>query len=166
MNDREFTMVSPAVWSSERFIRLDDAGRLLLLYFISGPHQTKIGCARIREAYALADLGWTADKYRPALASLIDAGLILHDATSSEVYVLRWFDHKGSLPTNKDHARGWQKLVSKNDSDTIRQQVEVDFMSTKWGAQIAPPANDEPASKAPFSHVSESLLKTRLLKTM
>ncbi|TIT75117.1 MAG: hypothetical protein E5W45_09195, partial [Mesorhizobium sp.] len=75
----------------------------------------------------MADLGWSAEQYRQALANVVGANLVLHDPATSETYVLRWFQHKGNIPTNKDHARGIMKTISFVDSDDIRLAAEADF---------------------------------------
>ena len=134
---REFAPVSPAIWDSPRFRSLDSDGRVLMFYFISGPHQNIAGCARVKEGYALADLGWNTDQFQGALSKIVDADLVLYDAATEEAYVRNWFCHKGNIPTNQNHAKGAKNVIAKIDSDNIRAQVEADFKSTEWGARIS-----------------------------
>lgn len=164
---RDFNPVSPAIWSSPAFLGLDDAGRQFILYLITGPHQNSAGCCRLKEGYVLADLGWQSKQYRTALASVIAADLVLHDAATDETYVKKWFKHRGNIPTNKDHAKGTMKLISSIASDEIRELVEQDFMQTEWGARTFPvaPANDgqHPFETTSTALVSDALARSRLV---
>lgn len=164
---RDFNPVSPSIWSSPAFLGLDDAGRQFILYLITGPHQNSSGCCRVKEGYAVADLGWEAKKYRQTLAAVIAADLVLHDAATDETYVRKWFKHRGNIPTNKDHAKGTMRLISSIASDTIREAVEADFMATEWGARTFPvtPANDgqHPFDTPSTPLVSDALARSRLV---
>ncbi|MEW9805298.1 hypothetical protein ABUE31_04780 [Mesorhizobium sp. ZMM04-5] len=164
---RDFTPVSPSIWSSPAFLRLDGDGRQLHLYLITGPHQNSAGCCRLREGYVLADLGWQSKQYRTALANVIAADLVMHDPATHETYVKKWFKHRGNIPTNKDHAKGTMKLISSIASDDIREVVEQDFMQTEWGARTFPvtPANDgeHPFAPSPNSGVSDALVRSKLV---
>jgi len=126
---RNFTMVSPEIWSSPRFAAQDSDGKTLLLYFITGPHQNNSGCARVKEGYALADLGWDAKLYRAKRKGLHDAELI--DVDGEEVYVQRWYEH--CAPGNIKHARGIITNINKIESDRLREKVEAEFANTVWG---------------------------------
>ena len=130
---RNFTMVSPEIWASPRFISLNSDGRLLMLYFVSGPHQSSSGCGRVKEGYALADLGWTSTQYRAARKAAQDAGLI--DAEGDEVYVERWFFH--CPPTNTKHGLGIKLSIGKIASDRLRKKAEIDFAATEWVAKFS-----------------------------
>lgn len=142
---RDFAPVSPAIWGSRAFLSLPSDGRVLMLYLICGPHQNSAGCCRIREGYALADLGWQSEQYRRALADIVQAGLVIHDPATAETYVQKWFQHKGNIPTNKDHAKGTMKIIEHIDSEEIREVVEADFMQTEWAKRtfgdVDQPAN-------------------------
>jgi hypothetical protein len=134
---RDFNPVSAALWSSGRFLGLDSDARVLMLYCMTGPHQNSSGCCRIREGYALADLLWEAARYRTALSALVAAELVMFDPKTEEIYVHRWFHHKGNVPTNRDHGKGTMKIIANIDSDEIREQVEADFQATSWGQKAA-----------------------------
>jgi hypothetical protein len=136
---RGFTMVSPAIWESERFLRLDSDGRVLALYFVCGPHQRSSGCARVKEGYATADLGWTAKQYQTALKAICAAGVVTVEG--DEVYVERWFKH--CAPTNLKHGKGAMTSISKIESDVLREKAEEDFAATEWGAKSMQQAADQ-----------------------
>lgn len=134
MSGREWSKVSPEVWCSPRFLDLKSSdARLLLLYFMSNSHQNSSGCYRIPDGYAVADLGWSMEQYRKARADLVSASLISFDAGTFEVFVDRWFKH--NPPTNKSHATGAMRLISKIASDQLREKAEAEFIETDWGAK-------------------------------
>jgi hypothetical protein len=122
---QDFTKVSPAVWRSRRFLALDDAGKILYLYFLTCEHQNSTGCFRLPDAYASSDLAWSVEKYREQRAILAAADLVAVDEEASIVYVCRWFKH--CPPTNANHAKGIMKQISKIESDVLRERVEVEF---------------------------------------
>lgn len=158
---RPFHPIAAAVWSSPAFLSLTGDGRQLHLYFLCGPHQSNAGCCRIREGYGLADLGWQPEQYRRALADVVQANLVMHDPATEETYVLKWFKHKGNVPTNRDHAKGVMTNISAIDSDDIREQAEADFMETDWGKRITAAETEASAVVQP---ISSALANSRLIK--
>ncbi|MDG4902774.1 MULTISPECIES: hypothetical protein [unclassified Mesorhizobium] len=167
---RDFAPISPALWTSPGFLSLNGDGRQLHLYFISSPHQTSAGCCRIREGYALADLGWISQQYREALANVIGADLVRHDPRTEETYVKKWFKHKGNIPTNKDHAKGTMKIISNIDSDQIRELAEADFLATEWGRKTFPAPDTDNSGNHPFDSdrvvqpITSALANSRLMR--
>src|SRR5471030_2016567 len=101
---RKFTLVSPALWKSKRFLALSDSEKLLFTYYLTCHHQNCAGSFQLPDAYACADLGWPTDKYAAARHALIEASLIQFDHDTSELIVERWFQH--SSPTNPKHYLG------------------------------------------------------------
>ena len=159
---RDFAPVSPAIWGSRPFLSLPSDGRVLMLYLICGPHQNSAGCCRIREGYALADLSWQSDQYRRALADIVQADLVMHDPATEETFVKKWFQHKGNIPTNKDHAKGTMKIIDHIDSDEIREAVEADFMQTEWAKRTF--ADDDRPANVVSVNPGERLLQTRMMR--
>lgn len=141
MSGRKFNMIAPALWKSARFIRLGDRERLLLIYFMTSPHQNSSGCATIPDAYAAADLGWTVAEYLANRAALVSAGAVDCDPDTSEIYVERWFKH--CAPTNGKHAIGTVSRISNIESDRLREKVEADFSETKFANVLLSPAMAE-----------------------
>lgn len=130
MSTRKFSMVSPAIWRPGRFLSLAEPGaQLLYLYYLTCEHQTSAGCFRLPDGYACADLGWPLTLYAEMRARLIDADLIAFDAATNTIYVLRWFQHCGAM--SDKHATGIAKVISSIESDTIREMVEADFLSSE-----------------------------------
>ncbi len=77
----------------------------------------------------------------------------MFDPATEETYVKKWFTHKGNIPTNKDHAKGTMKIISKLDSDEIREVAEADFMATDWAQKVfGPPVETESTRPATRRH--------------
>lgn len=164
MSARPFTMVAPGLHSSRRYLGLDDSGRALFHYLLSGPHQTSCGCSRIKPGYAAADLmSWDVDKFLIYRSKLQEAGLIAFDAGTDEIYIERWFIHhdKGSWK----YAKSIRGQIEKIESDPIREKAEQDFMATPLGEAAADAAEADRAGAVPSAANSQSrLLSTRLMQ--
>jgi hypothetical protein len=142
MSGREWSKVSPALWRSPRFLGLQGSDeRLLLVYYMTGDHMNSSGCYRLPDGYAIADLGWTLERYRTSRDLLVSAGLISFDQSTEEVFVNRWFKH--NPPTNAKHAKGARRLINKIDSDDLRLMAEAEFCETDWGGQSEQVVNSE-----------------------
>lgn len=55
---RNYGKVQSGFWQSRDFDACTDAGRLLALYLLTGPHTNGIGCFRLPDGYIMDDLGW------------------------------------------------------------------------------------------------------------
>jgi hypothetical protein len=138
MSGRSFTMVATALWRSDRFLGTSSDAKALHLYFMTSPHQNSAGCYRVPDGYVCADLGWTAEKYQKARKELVDAELVAFDKHSSEVYLLRWFQH--CAPKGAKQQAGTRRIIESIASDTIREKVEEDYDAAENGA---PPPQDK-----------------------
>ena len=128
---RKFTPVSPALWRSPRVMELGDASRVLLFYVLTCRHQNNTGCFMLPPAYAMADLQWPPERFDAAFDALVEAGLIMTDKTTDEIYVTGWFRH--CAPFNIKHATGVIANIYSIESDALREQVETDFGETEFG---------------------------------
>jgi len=126
---REFSKVGVNLWRSGRFKKLCSDARLLHVYYLTSPHQTSVGCARIPDAYAAADLGWDVEKYIQARQALEDAELISVDRETEEIFVCRWFKH--NPPTNSKHAAGQEKAIAQIESERLREAAQAEFYEVK-----------------------------------
>ena len=115
---RDFSKISPTLWHSTRFngLATDDA-RYAYLYLLTSEHQTSAGCYRLPDAYAAADLHWPVDRYLKALAELVTAGLVKHDATASVIMITRWF--RFNAPMNEKHLKGIRHVLERLPSRII-----------------------------------------------
>ena len=145
---------------------LDDSGRALFLYLLTSPHQTSCGCSQIKPGYACADLGanWPLAKYLTTLADLEgQAGLIITDPETDEIYIERWFKHnaKGSWK----YAKAVQGQIDKIESEMLREKVNADFATTELGQAAYDAGEAGRASERPSPANSGSrLLSTRLMQ--
>ncbi len=124
---RNFTKISPALWTSRRFLGLPcDSQRYLFLYLLTNEHVNSAGCYRLPEGYACSDLEWPTAKYREALKALEGADLIAHDADDSVIFIKRWFKHNG--PANESHLKGIEgelyRVPCEYLSDEAREALE------------------------------------------
>jgi len=127
---RLFSKVSPAVWGSSRFMGLPtNEAKLLYLYLLTNEHLNSAGAYRLKEGYALADLGWQQADYRKAMAMLVGNELIAFDDCTNEVYLLRWFKH--NPPQNEKHSLGCQRILGQLDSESISALALADFQNAE-----------------------------------
>jgi hypothetical protein len=126
---REFSKISPSVWRSARFTSLpSDDARYLYLYLLSCEHQSSAGAYRLPEGYASVDLNWTTERYSVALASLVAADLVVHDASASVVMIRRWFKH--NPPMSESHLTGIERVIERLESADIADAVTLDLHET------------------------------------
>jgi hypothetical protein len=163
-NTRPFTMVAPELHSSRRYLSLDDSGRALFHYLLTGPHQTSCGCSQIKPGYAAADLApWDTEKFVRYRDVLQEAEMIAFDAGTDEIYIERWFKHhdKGSWK----YAKSIRGQIEKIESDRLRKKADEDFMATPLGEAAADAAEADRAGSLPSAANSHSrLLSTRLMQ--
>ncbi|WP_119820835.1 hypothetical protein [Mesorhizobium sp. DCY119] len=132
---REFSKISPQLWNSKRFRKLDnDDARYFYLYLLSCEHQTSAGCFRLPVAYAANDLNWETDRVQDSCAILGKSDMILHDADTDEVFIRRWFRH--SPPTNKKHAAGIRSYIDRLESEFVAEAADDEFLKTEWGLKF------------------------------
>src|SRR5690348_385332 len=99
---RKFTMLRPSLWSSPQFKKLESSdGKLLYLYFTSGPHQTSAGCFRLPDEYAAADLTWKVEHYQKLKLKFINSGTVLYDEDTQEMLINGWLED--NPPTSHKH---------------------------------------------------------------
>ena len=125
MSSRKFTMISPALFKSQRYLSASSQGRELFFYCLAGPHQTMIGCFRAPDLYIAADLGWKPVAVREELDALVKLGLIAADQATQEIMVERWFQH--SQITTGKHKEGVRRLIAEVESDDLRLRLEEAF---------------------------------------
>lgn len=71
---REYGQVQSAFWQSTDVKSWSDAGKLLALYLLTGPHANGIGCFRLPDGYVMADLGWVAETVSKGFSELFANG--------------------------------------------------------------------------------------------
>ncbi|PBB92128.1 hypothetical protein CK215_14475 [Mesorhizobium sp. WSM3864] len=121
------------MWRDRRFRPLDSDGRVLSIYFRSSPHHNMCGCYRVPDAYAAADLVWPIDLYIAVRARLEEAGLILFDEDTDEVYVVGWFEV--NAPKGPKQDTGCVRQIEQIESDRLRARVTADFKAARTEEQ-------------------------------
>lgn len=131
---RDFSKVSPLVWRDKRFQSLATAeAQLAYLYMLTCEHQTSAGAYRVPDGYASADLGWNIDTWIAARTACVDAGLIVYDDGTSELFVVGWFE--ANPICNPKHGLGAERLILQIDSDSVREKAEVEYLQSHEAMQ-------------------------------
>lgn len=126
---RKFTMVSPMLWKDKRFRSLKtDGAKLAMLYFITSPHQNSAGCYHLPDGYACADMGVSEADYKAFRKEVSDAGLIVFDDDTSEIYIVGWFEDNPI--TNDNHFQGCERLINTIDSDKVAEAAGHDLQAS------------------------------------
>lgn len=155
MSGRQFNMIAPAIWRSARFLSVSSDAKALHLYLLTSPHQNSAGTYCLPDGYACSDLRWPLEQYQGARTELVAAGLIEFDGETSEVYILRWFQH--CAPKGPKQQAGTRRLVEGIESDRLRELVEEDYLAAEGGD--APPQTADVLALSP----SNRLLGTRIM---
>jgi hypothetical protein len=159
---RDFSKISPSVWRSQRFTELptDDA-RYLYLYLLTCEHQTNAGAYHLPHGYACDDLRWEKLRLSQALEKLVASGLILHDATTAEIAITRWFKH--NPPMSESHLLGVERTIERIHSSVIAEAV-LNELHEAWELFQAKKADGEARKAA--KQKTASTLPGRLSNTV
>ena len=138
---RKFAAISPKIWGSRKWRKLDrdDKARLLYLYLHTCPHATSIGAFRLPIGYAAADLRWEVAHVEAAFSTLADAQLIDYDVDDEIVRIIDFLTH--SPPTNPKHAGAALALARELPYGMIRDTVIAEVLES-------PHAPDTPMDRA------------------
>jgi hypothetical protein len=151
---RTFSKISPKLWRSPRFRSLESGdARLFYLFCLTCEHQSSAGCFRLPDAYAASDLGWPEDRLSDARSALVKAELLVHDASTDEYFVPRWFKHNPAK--NPEHKQGVERLISELESDLVREVAEAEYQNSQ-GSPLAPEPNPIDTPKGNGSHLANT----------
>lgn len=91
MNDEQgrYYRLSPKFWSDPMAMRWDDDTRLLAMYLLTCPHRTTEGLFRLPKLYAMADLGWSEERFTERLQQLVDDGFVEWDRQAEVVLIVK-----------------------------------------------------------------------------
>ncbi len=67
---RDYGQVQCSFWGHPDMVSMTDAGKVLSVYLLTGPHSNGLGCYRLPDAYLQADLGWTPEKVGAAFGEI------------------------------------------------------------------------------------------------
>ena len=103
-----YSKVQTNIWSSDKFNKLTEFCKLLLIYLICSPHGNSDGLYRLKPGYAVVDLGCTETQYIESLYTLKDSGLIEYE--NDIIFVKKFL--KYNPYTNPNHAKGSYREIS------------------------------------------------------
>lgn len=89
---RDYGRVHTAFWNSADMRGLDDRGKLLANYLLTGPHSNSIGAYLLPDAYIADDLGWTMAAVRDTLGALIKQGFCQRFADGRHVAICKFLE--------------------------------------------------------------------------
>lgn len=123
---RQYSKVSPTVWRSKKFRKLDnDDAKLAYFYLITCPHSNSAGCYDLPLVYGGSDLGWELKRFEAAVDSLSSVGLVSFDSEENTILISSWA--KFNPPTNAKHALGLINELESASSDKLKAVAAQDF---------------------------------------
>ena len=90
---RSYGIVRSRFWAWAKERDLTPAARELVLYCLTSPHTTGIGCFRLPIAYIAEDLGTVPDTVRQTVDELSEIGFLKHDDSTGWVWLVGFLDH-------------------------------------------------------------------------
>jgi hypothetical protein len=153
---RDFSKFSSAFWHSKAIRALSDDGRYFQVYAITNGHQTACGCFALPDGYAISDLQWPTERLQVARAEVVDAGLVLFNAVTSELLVTKWFRH--NLAMNPSHRKAIIRAIEAIASNELRAAAWQELAAAEAAAQSRQDAKAMTASAVTKS-VSTALLQ-------
>jgi hypothetical protein len=125
MAHRDFSKISPTIWTRAEFQALSEGAKLLYLYLISNPHLDSIGCYYLPGAYAATDLGIPESDFETRLKCLTECGLVEYDRATRFLRIAGWFET--NPPMNPSHAKGVLKLMERLPVESFTQKLLAEF---------------------------------------
>lgn len=107
---RTYGVVHTAFWSDDRIMGLSDRGKLLAMYWLTGPHTNALGCFRCPTAYICGDLGWSEKAVNETVSELLAIGFANRCGTTGWTFVSRYLKH--NPPANPNVFRSLIKMMA------------------------------------------------------
>jgi len=142
-----YRKVSTKIWSDRTFKRLSDSGKLLFLYLLTHPSQTRLGIFRTTKQGLAAELGWTWRRFNGEFNKLLRAKIVLFDDAGPCVYLPRFIRH--NTPESPNVIKSWPAAF---DDIPECELKDISMVSMRIEAESLP----EAFSKA----FQEAFLKT------
>lgn len=127
---RDFVKISPKIWDSRKFGKIGDDARLAYFYLHTCKSVNSVGCFVLKEGYALADLGWTAERYANAIDTLCEAYLISIDRGEDIVRIVNYMTFNSFM--NPKHASGSIKIAAALPNSPEKLNVLKDLAGCKY----------------------------------
>ncbi|MER9503939.1 hypothetical protein [Mesorhizobium sp. M0579] len=125
MSARDFSKISSAIWTSRRFLNLENDAKLQFIYYATNEHVNSCGVYRLKDAYAVDDLGYPMTMYHQNRTILMSAQMIDFDSEHHFLMVEGWFKH--NPPMNSSHSAGTLRLIEQVKSERLREKVASFF---------------------------------------
>jgi hypothetical protein len=130
---REFSKIGTGLWSSKVFRKASDDARFVYFYLLTCPHQNSCGCFSLPDGYAITDLGWTIERYIAARDENVKLGLIHLDADTSEILIVKWFQH--NAPQNPSHRKAILGAIERIAAVKLRDRAAAELDATMASAK-------------------------------
>lgn len=154
---RNFTMIAPQLWQSDRFRGVPPMAQLLHLYLLTCRHQNSAACCSIPDGYILTDLRWTPEELSAAKRQLVDSDLIAFDPQTDDYFIRRFY--KYCAPQNPKHIIAIKRFVAACRSDTVRNTAQTEFAVAEelyWLAHPGAGRNALSGGQRPYSLTDNS----------
>lgn len=89
---RDYGRVHTAFWNSPAIRGLNDRGKLLASYLLTGPHSNSIGAYLLPDAYVADDLGWSLANVRDTIAELVAVGFCRRCADGRHIVICKFLE--------------------------------------------------------------------------
>lgn len=132
---REYGQVQSAFWQSADAQGMSDAGKLLSVYLLTGPHTNGLGCFKVPDGYVMADLGWDIEMVSKGFQELFEKGFCKRlDGVVFLPNFLRW---NRIANGNIAKARfGEFDQLPKGDAKTLAARAMLEFCEHWTGPQL------------------------------
>lgn len=106
---RDYGRVYSKFWTSKDIQDLNDDGRLLALYLLSGPHGTIAGVCRLPDGYVCEDLKWSPKRVSKGFFELFRKGFAKRCETTDWVWICRFLTW--NTPENPNQWKAARKIA-------------------------------------------------------
>lgn len=144
---RDYGKVFCALWTSEDFRGLSEDGRALVLYLLTSPHGTMIGCFSLPDGYICEDLQWSSERVRQGFEELLAKRFANRCEITRWVWIGKYLEW--NQPDNPNQWKAARKLADKiPERCTWRTQFQHAFSIAAGDVQIGQPNGSATVSKS------------------
>ena len=120
---REYGQIQCSFWSDPDIQTLNDQGKLLFAYLLTGPHSNGLGCYRLPSGYVSSDLGWSLETVSKGFRYLIDSLFLVRCERTDWVILPKFLSWNGIANPKVAAAR-------------IKEAREVPKQSIVWPVMV------------------------------
>jgi hypothetical protein len=141
-----YRRVRVRLWTEPAFRRLDDAGKLVALYIVSGPQTNSIGLYRLSVAGAAEHMAMPVTQFRRRLAAVVEAFGWRYEAETGLVWLPEWPEE--NAPANPNICQSWRSAFNEiPDSPLKAEAVATAFAFLEAKGERFAKAFGEPITK-------------------